>query len=115
MFAKVALPRFAIPAYERMQVRGDRSVRQSFCLWRSPRCSEGAGLIQEAEELQRELIASASSQPRPPSATSSCAAIDIAKVIERRPWPSYEERMAVSSPTGRLEPSRELFAERSCS
>jgi hypothetical protein len=37
---------------------------------------------------------------------------DIAKVIERRPWPSYEERMAVFSPTGRPEPSRELFAER---
>jgi hypothetical protein len=34
---------------------------------------------------------------------------DIAKVIERRQWPSYEERMAVFSPTGRPEPSRELF------
>jgi hypothetical protein len=34
---------------------------------------------------------------------------DIAEVIERRPWPSYEERMAVFSPTGRPEPSRELF------
>ena len=34
---------------------------------------------------------------------------DIAKVIERRPWPSYEERMSVFSPTGRPEPSRELF------
>jgi hypothetical protein len=27
-------------------------------------------------------------------------ASDIAKVIERRPWPSYEERMTVFSPTG---------------
>jgi hypothetical protein len=34
---------------------------------------------------------------------------DIAKVIERRPWPSYEERRAVFSPTGRPEPSREPF------
>jgi hypothetical protein len=34
---------------------------------------------------------------------------DIAKVIERRPRPSYEERMAVFSPTGQPEPSREPF------
>jgi hypothetical protein len=34
---------------------------------------------------------------------------DIARVIERRPRPSYEERMSVFSPTGRPEPSRELF------
>jgi hypothetical protein len=34
---------------------------------------------------------------------------DIAKVIERRPRPSYEERMAVFSPTGRPQPSREPF------
>jgi hypothetical protein len=27
---------------------------------------------------------------------------DIAKVVEKRPIPSYEERMAVFSPTGRL-------------
>jgi hypothetical protein len=39
-------------------------------------------------------------------------ASDIAKVIERRPWPSYEERMAVFSPTGRPEPSREPFPRR---
>jgi hypothetical protein len=37
---------------------------------------------------------------------------DIAKVIERRPRPSYEERMAVFSPTGRPEPSREPFSKR---
>jgi hypothetical protein len=36
-------------------------------------------------------------------------ASDIAKVIERRPRPSYEERVAVFSPTGRPEPSREPF------
>jgi hypothetical protein len=36
-------------------------------------------------------------------------ASDIGKVIERRPRPSYEERMAVFSPTGRPEPSREPF------
>jgi len=40
---------------------------------------------------------------------------DTAKVIERRPWPSYEERMAVFWPAARPEPSRELFAERTCS
>jgi hypothetical protein len=34
---------------------------------------------------------------------------DIAKVIERQPSLSYEERMAVFSPTGRPEPSREPF------
>jgi len=34
---------------------------------------------------------------------------DIAKVIERRPRPSYEERRAVFRPTGRPEPSREPF------
>ena len=42
---------------------------------------------------------------------SECDTSDIAKVIERRPRPSYEERMAVFSPTGRPEPSRELFAK----
>jgi hypothetical protein len=36
-------------------------------------------------------------------------ASDIAKVIERRPRPTYEERMSVFSPTGRPEPSREPF------
>jgi hypothetical protein len=36
-------------------------------------------------------------------------ASDIAKVIEQQPQPSYEERMAVFSPTGRPEPSREPF------
>ena len=34
---------------------------------------------------------------------------DIVKVIERRPRPSYEERVAMFSPTGKSEPSRELF------
>ena len=34
---------------------------------------------------------------------------DIAKVIARRPRPSYEERLAVFRPTGRPEPSREPF------
>ena len=34
---------------------------------------------------------------------------DIAKVIEQRPRPSYEERRAVFKPTGRPEPSREPF------
>jgi hypothetical protein len=34
---------------------------------------------------------------------------DIAKAIERQPSLSYEERMAVFSPTGRPVPSRELF------
>ena len=40
---------------------------------------------------------------------SSYDADDIAKVIERRPRPSYEERRAVFKPTGRPEPSREPF------
>jgi hypothetical protein len=40
---------------------------------------------------------------------SSYDADDIAKVIERRPRPSYEERRAVFTPTGRPEPSREPF------
>jgi hypothetical protein len=34
---------------------------------------------------------------------------DIATAIERRPRPSYEERMAVVNATGRPEPSREPF------
>jgi len=34
---------------------------------------------------------------------------DTAKAIERQPSLSYEERMAVFSPTGRPEPSRDLF------
>jgi hypothetical protein len=41
--------------------------------------------------------------------TSSYDADDIAKVIERRPRPSYEERMAVFNATGRPEPSRDPF------
>jgi hypothetical protein len=36
---------------------------------------------------------------------------DIAKVIEKRPPPSYEERMAVFVPSGRPEPSRDPFKE----
>jgi hypothetical protein len=34
-------------------------------------------------------------------------ASDIAKVIERRPRPTYEERMAVFSSTGRPEPLKD--------
>jgi hypothetical protein len=34
---------------------------------------------------------------------------DIAKAIAARPPPSYEERLAVFSPTGRPEPSRDPF------
>ena len=40
---------------------------------------------------------------------SSYDADGIAKMIERRPRPSYEERRAVFKPTGRPEPSREPF------
>jgi hypothetical protein len=40
---------------------------------------------------------------------STYDADDIAKVIARRPRPSYEERLAVFRPTGRPEPSREPF------
>jgi hypothetical protein len=34
---------------------------------------------------------------------------DIAKALERRAPPSYEERLAVFSPTGRPAPSRDPF------
>jgi hypothetical protein len=40
---------------------------------------------------------------------STYDADDIAKVIAERPRPSYEERRAVFTPTGRPEPSREPF------
>jgi hypothetical protein len=40
---------------------------------------------------------------------SSYDADDIAKVLEQRPRPTYEERLAVFRPTGRPEPSREPF------
>ncbi len=39
-------------------------------------------------------------------------ASDIAQAIERRPAPTYEERMAVFSRTGRPEPSRDPFSKR---
>jgi hypothetical protein len=39
-------------------------------------------------------------------------ASDIAKAIEERPAPTYEERLAVFSPTGRPEPSRDPFLKR---
>ena len=34
---------------------------------------------------------------------------NIARAIEARPWPTYEERMAVFSPAGPWKPSREPF------
>jgi hypothetical protein len=34
---------------------------------------------------------------------------NIARAIEARPWPTYEERLAVFSPTGRPVPSRDPF------
>jgi len=37
---------------------------------------------------------------------------DIAKVIAQRPRPSYEEPLAVFSPTGHPEPSRDPFSRR---
>jgi hypothetical protein len=40
---------------------------------------------------------------------SSYDADDIAKVIEQRPRPSYDERKAVFNATGRPEPSRDPF------
>ncbi len=40
---------------------------------------------------------------------STYDADDIADVIAKRPRPSYEERLAVFSSTGRPEPSREPF------
>jgi hypothetical protein len=39
-------------------------------------------------------------------------ASDIAKAIEQRPAPTYEERLAVFSLTGRPEPSRDPFSKR---
>jgi hypothetical protein len=38
-------------------------------------------------------------------------ASDIAKVIEQRPRPTYEERAAVFNSTGRPAPSRDPFGE----
>jgi hypothetical protein len=40
---------------------------------------------------------------------SSYDADDIVRVIESRPRPSYEERLAVFNATGRPEPSRDPF------
>jgi hypothetical protein len=34
---------------------------------------------------------------------------NIAKAIEGRPWPTYEERMAVFSPAGPWKPSLDPF------
>ena len=45
-----------------------------------------------------------------PAGASTYDADDIAKVIEQRMRPSYEERKAVFRPTGRPEPSRDPFA-----
>jgi hypothetical protein len=44
---------------------------------------------------------------------SECDASDIAKVMERRPWPSYEERMAMFRPMRTSDPSRVRFADHS--
>ena len=41
--------------------------------------------------------------------TSEYDASDIAKAIEKRPAPGYEERKAVSFPSGRPAPSRDPF------
>src|SRR5262249_32756661 len=41
---------------------------------------------------------------------SECDAEDIANVIEQRPRPSYEERLAVFKPTGRPSPSHDPFS-----
>ena len=38
---------------------------------------------------------------------------NIARAIEARPWPTYEERMAVFSPAGPWEPSRNPFKKQS--
>ena len=38
-------------------------------------------------------------------------ASDIADVIRKRPRPTYEERRAVFTPTGRPDPSRDPFAK----
>jgi hypothetical protein len=40
---------------------------------------------------------------------------NIAKAIEARPWPTYEERMAVFSPAGPWKPSRDPFKKQSTS
>jgi hypothetical protein len=38
---------------------------------------------------------------------------NIARAIEARPWPTYEERMAVFSPAGPWKPSRAPFKKQS--
>ena len=40
---------------------------------------------------------------------SEADADNIARAIEARPWPTYEERMAVFSPAGPWKPSRDPF------
>jgi hypothetical protein len=44
---------------------------------------------------------------------SEANADNIARAIEARPWPSYEERMAVFSPAGPWKPSRDPFKKQS--
>jgi hypothetical protein len=38
---------------------------------------------------------------------------NIARATEARPWPTYEERMAVFSPVGPWKPSRDPFKKQS--
>ena len=45
-------------------------------------------------------------------AGASEADADNARAIEARPWPTYEERMAIFSPAGPWKPSRDPFTPR---
>jgi hypothetical protein len=45
----------------------------------------------------------------PMAGADEADADNIAKAIEARPWPSYEERMAVFSPAGPWKPSGDPF------
>jgi hypothetical protein len=73
------------------RVPGERAIERDGKTWRTGPRLEVLGAWPDA------LLAGASSYD----------ADDIAKVIERRPRPSYEERRAVFKLTGRPEPSRE--------
>jgi hypothetical protein len=75
------------------RVPGERAIERDGKIWRTGPRLEVLGARLDA------YLAGASSYD----------ADDITKVIERRPRPSYEERMVMFKPTGRPEPSREPF------
>jgi hypothetical protein len=57
-------------------------------------------------------VSSQRCHPKGPS-TATLLPARIASATEARPWPSYEERMAVFSPAGPWKPSRDPFKKQS--